>query len=90
MWPLVALLACAVLAVATGCNTASGDAQEATSSKVTMVFTVLAIAPLFHAFNCRSERASIFKLGLFSNASRSVSAVVVIVMSRPRTSSTES
>jgi Ca2+-transporting ATPase len=41
--------------------------HEITRSKVTMVFTVLAISPLFHAYNCRSERASIFKTGLFSN-----------------------
>jgi Ca2+-transporting ATPase len=40
---------------------------EAKRSKVTLVFTVLAISPLFHAFNCRSQRASIFKLGFFSN-----------------------
>lgn len=41
--------------------------REATHSKVTMVFTLLALAPLFHSFNCRSIRASIFKLGFFSN-----------------------
>jgi Ca2+-transporting ATPase len=28
---------------------------------------VLAIAPMFHAFNCRSASASVFKLGLFTN-----------------------
>jgi Ca2+-transporting ATPase len=41
--------------------------HETVHSKVTMVFTLLAVAPLFHAFNCRSERTSIFKLGFFSN-----------------------
>ncbi|MEI8257648.1 MAG: cation-transporting P-type ATPase, partial [Deltaproteobacteria bacterium] len=41
--------------------------HEVGRSKVTMVFTVLAISPLFHAFSCRSERASIFKVGWFSN-----------------------
>ncbi len=40
---------------------------EVVHSKVTMVFTVLAISPLFHAFNCRSQSDSIFKLGWFSN-----------------------
>jgi len=33
----------------------------------TMAFTVLAFSPLFHAFNCRSEIDSIFRVGLFSN-----------------------
>jgi Ca2+-transporting ATPase len=33
----------------------------------TLGFAVLAIAPMFHAFNCRSDSASIFTLGLFTN-----------------------
>ena len=33
----------------------------------TATFTVLAIAPLFHALNCRSRDDSLFKLGLWSN-----------------------
>jgi Ca2+-transporting ATPase len=33
----------------------------------TMAFTILALSPLFHAFNCRSERDSIFRVGIFSN-----------------------
>jgi len=33
----------------------------------TMAFTLLAVSPLFHAFSCRSEYESIFKVGLFSN-----------------------
>jgi Ca2+-transporting ATPase len=41
--------------------------QEATHSKLTMVFTILALGPLVHAFNCRSESESIFKLGFTSN-----------------------
>jgi P-type Ca2+ transporter type 2C len=32
-----------------------------------MAFTVLAFSPLFHAFNCRSEVDSIFRVGLFTN-----------------------
>ncbi len=40
---------------------------EVRSSKLTMVFTLLAFAPLAHAFNCRSRTASIFKLGFLSN-----------------------
>jgi Ca2+-transporting ATPase len=33
----------------------------------TICFAILAIGPLFHAFNCRSKTRSIFSLGLFSN-----------------------
>ena len=35
----------------------------------TMVFALLSFGPLFHALNCRSERRSIFDLGLFTNRS---------------------
>jgi len=48
-----------------------------------MAFTVLAISPLFHAFNCRSTHDSIFKVGLFSNrflwGAVSVSAAVHLI-----------
>ncbi len=42
-------------------------AHEIERSKLSMVFTLLAVSPLAHAFNCRSRTASIFSLGLFSN-----------------------
>lgn len=45
----------------------SASPQEVTNSKLTLVFTILALGPLVHAFNCRSESESIFKQGLFSN-----------------------
>ncbi|MBI1850088.1 MAG: cation-translocating P-type ATPase, partial [Planctomycetes bacterium] len=32
-------------------------------------FTVLSVSQLFHSFNCRSERESLFRLGVFSNRS---------------------
>jgi Ca2+-transporting ATPase len=41
--------------------------HEVERSKLSMVFTLLALSPLAHAFNCRSRTASIFKLGVFSN-----------------------
>ncbi|MFO0563480.1 MAG: cation-translocating P-type ATPase [Polyangiales bacterium] len=41
--------------------------DEMTHSKLTMVFTILALGPLVHAFNCRSEDESIFKLGFTTN-----------------------
>jgi Ca2+-transporting ATPase len=45
----------------------TGDADEVMRSKVTLVFTLLALSPLAHAFNCRSRNASIATLGLWSN-----------------------
>jgi len=45
----------------------TGDAEEVMRSKVTLVFTLLALSPLAHAFNCRSRTASVASLGLFSN-----------------------
>jgi Ca2+-transporting ATPase len=50
--------------------------HEARTSKLTMVFTLLALSPLAHAFNCRSRRASIFKLGWLSNPYLLVAVVV--------------
>jgi len=35
----------------------------------TMAFTALVFSQLFHVFDCRSERYSIFEIGLFSNLS---------------------
>ena len=43
------------------------DPQARLETARTMAFTLLAISPLFHAFNCRSPVASIFSVGLFSN-----------------------
>jgi Ca2+-transporting ATPase len=34
----------------------------------TAAFVVLACSQLFHAFNCRSQTESLFKLGVFTNA----------------------
>ena len=33
----------------------------------TVVFTVMVVAQLVHAFNCRSERLSLFQLGIGTN-----------------------
>ncbi len=46
---------------------ATQTAYEVQRSKLTMVFTLLALSPLAHAFNCRSRSVSIARLGLFSN-----------------------
>jgi len=42
-------------------------AYETHRSKITLVFTFLALSPLVHAFNCRSDHASIFRQGFFGN-----------------------
>jgi Ca2+-transporting ATPase len=33
----------------------------------TVTFTVMVVVQLVHAFNCRSERLSLFRIGLFTN-----------------------
>ena len=42
-------------------------AEQAAAEARTMAFTLLAFTPLFHAQSARSDHASIFTLGLFSN-----------------------
>ena len=46
---------------------AGATAEERLLEARTMAFTLLAVSPLFHAFNCRSPVDSIFSLGVFSN-----------------------
>jgi len=46
---------------------ASYEAAERLEVARTMAFTLLAISPLLHAFNCRSPRSSIVTVGLFTN-----------------------
>lgn len=60
-------------------DTHEGRLHEARS----MAFTLLAVAPLFHAHNCRSEIRSIFQVGPFTNpylwGAVAVSALVHLV-----------
>ncbi len=49
---------------ASGGTDASPDALARGRS---LCFSVLAISPMFHALNCRSQTRSIFQLGLFTN-----------------------
>jgi Ca2+-transporting ATPase len=49
-----------------------GDPHQAASREElaharAIVFSILSIGPLVHAFNCRSERRSLFAIGVFSN-----------------------
>jgi Ca2+-transporting ATPase len=50
----------------------------------TVAFTLMVIAQLVHAFNCRSERWSLFQVGLWSNRplllAFSVSLVIQVVV----------
>ena len=46
----------------------------------TIVFTTLVIFEMFNAFNCRSERHSLFKIGLFSNRWLVVAVAVSVLM----------
>ncbi len=41
--------------------------EQSIDTARTVAFTVLVMVQLFHAFNCRSERYSLFTLGLWSN-----------------------
>jgi Ca2+-transporting ATPase len=41
--------------------------QQSVEEARTVAFTVLVVVQLVHAFNCRSERLSIFQVGLLTN-----------------------
>ena len=45
-----------------------------------MAFTVMVVAQLVHAFNCRSERLSVFQLGLFGNRALIFAFLISLVM----------
>jgi P-type Ca2+ transporter type 2C len=61
---IMALAALWVFAWAGGART---NDPTALARARTLAFSVLAIAPMFHAFNCRSRTASILTLGFFTN-----------------------
>ena len=45
----------------------AGADVESQSRARAMAFSILAVSPLFHAFNCRSNSASIFQIGVFTS-----------------------
>jgi len=45
----------------------SRGGAEQQAQAVTMAFSILAVSPLFHAFNCRSSSASIARYGVFTS-----------------------
>jgi P-type Ca2+ transporter type 2C len=46
----------------------------------TAAFTVLGCSQLFHAFNCRSNTESLFKIGFFTNKHLVLAAVVSFLL----------
>jgi len=62
-----AIMAIAALWIFAWAGGAKATDPAALARARTLAFSVLAIAPMFHAFNCRSQTASIFTLGLFTN-----------------------
>ena len=46
----------------------------------TMTFFVMSFAELFHAFNVRSDKFSLFKTGVFSNKSLIITVVLCVVL----------
>jgi Ca2+-transporting ATPase len=60
----------------------AGGALEGRALSVaqTMAFTVLAMAPIFHALNARSRQISAFELGVFSNTRLVAAFVVALVL----------
>jgi Ca2+-transporting ATPase len=49
--------------------------KESITRARTLAFLVLACSQIFHAFNCRSDRRSIFRIGLFTNPQLLLAAV---------------
>jgi Ca2+-transporting ATPase len=45
-----------------------------------IVFAILAVGPLFHSFNCRSERRSLFSIGVFSNQALWGSVIIGLIL----------
>ncbi|MGZ3448951.1 MAG: cation-translocating P-type ATPase [Polyangiales bacterium] len=55
--------AAAITVLAVGCGPDDVDHMQARA----MAFSILAVSPLFHAFNCRSSSSSIAEYGFFSS-----------------------
>ncbi len=56
------------------------DPGEAAASANTMAFATLTLCQLFHAFDVRSERASLLHIGVFSNPAMNKAFLVGLVM----------
>jgi Ca2+-transporting ATPase len=44
-----------------------------------MAFMVLVYCQMFHVFNCRSERESVFRLGPFTNRLLNLAVAVILI-----------
>ncbi len=56
------------------------DPGEAYAAANTMAFATLTLCQLFHAFDVRSERTSLFRLGIFSNRAMNRAFAVGLIM----------
>jgi len=45
-----------------------------------IVFAIMAVGPLMHSFNCRSERRSLFAIGVFTNRALWGAVVIGIIL----------
>jgi Ca2+-transporting ATPase len=54
--------------------------KESLAKGRTLAFSSLALLEMYHAFNCRSETASVFKVGIFSNMYLVLSVAVTILI----------
>jgi Ca2+-transporting ATPase len=59
----IVMSAAAITVLAVGCGPDDVDHMQARA----MAFSILAVSPLFHAFNCRSSSSSIAEYGFFSS-----------------------
>ena len=57
-----------------------GDCVSKLTGARTVAFATLILAELFRAYSCRSERSSVFKVGLFSNKFMNISVLVSIIL----------
>ena len=57
-----------------------GDPAQILIQAQTMVFVTLVLAELVNAFNCRSARHSLFRVGFFQNRFLTASVVLSLVM----------
>ncbi len=46
----------------------------------TLAFSALAILEMYHVFNCKSEKASVFSAGIFSNMYLVLSVILTVVL----------
>lgn len=61
-------------------NSGVGGSDYALRKARTLVFTAIIVAQMFNAFNCRSEKVSIFKMKFFSNKPLLLAVSISLIM----------